>query len=78
MQEVNAPPKRRKPRLRSITVVAISPATYPQFCNDRENPYSSQPEDVRMEEVANICAQILAQTSLAPKPVDEAEKPVAA
>lgn len=56
--------KARRPRLRSITVTAIAPTKYPQFCNDRENPFSSQSEDVRMAEIVDICGTVLAQSGL--------------
>jgi len=56
--------KSRRPRLRSITVTAIDPTKYPKFCNDRENPFSSQSEDVRMAEIVDICGTVLAQSGL--------------
>jgi len=59
-----SPGKTRRARLRSVTVTAISPAKYPQFCNDRENPFSSQSEEVRMAEIVDICGTVLAQSGL--------------
>lgn len=56
--------KVRRPRLRLITVTPIAPTQYPQFCNDRENPFSSQSEEVRMAEIVDICGTILAQSGL--------------
>lgn len=64
-------------RLRSVEVVAISPARYPQFCKDRENPYSAQPDDVRAAEVEDICAQLLVQSSLE-RPAPNVNTPLAA
>ena len=58
------PTKARRPRLRSITVTAIAPTKYPQFSNDRENPFSSQSEEVRMAEIVDICGTVLAQSGL--------------
>ncbi len=66
--------KARRPRLRLITVTAISPSKYPQFCNDRENPFSVQTEEVRMAEIVDICGMILAQSGLDGKaPTGEAK-----
>jgi hypothetical protein len=61
---IEFPGKTRRPRLRSITVVAINPTKYPQFCRDRENPFSTQSEEVRMGEIVDICGSVLAQASL--------------
>jgi len=68
------PSKVRRPRLRSITVTPIAPTKYPQFCNDRENPFSSQTEEVRMAEIVDICGTVLAQSGFDAKaPADEAK-----
>ena len=67
MTDTPKSPRGRKRRLRSVTVVAIDPAKYPQFCNDRDNPYSTQSDEVRVTEVEDVCAQLLAQASLESK-----------
>lgn len=61
------PSKTRRPRLRLITVTAIAPSKYPQLCHDRENPFSSQAEEVRMAEIVDICGTVLAQSGFDPK-----------
>ena len=61
---IEFPGKTRRARLRSITVTAINPTKYPQFCNDRENPFSSQSEEVRTAEIVDICGTVLAQSGL--------------
>jgi hypothetical protein len=61
------PGKRRKARIRSVTVTAIDPAKYPQFCKDADNPYSSQSDEERMGELADICGRILCQAGLETK-----------
>jgi hypothetical protein len=61
---IEFPSKTRRARLRSITVTAIHPTKYPQFCKDRENPFSAQSEEVRTAEIVDICGTILAQTGL--------------
>jgi len=55
------PSKMRRPRLCSLTVTAIAPSKYPQFCKDRDNPFSTQSEDVRMGEIVDICGTVLAE-----------------
>lgn len=67
MTEIHKSPRGRKRRLRSVTVVAIDPSKYPQFRHDPDNPYSSQSDDVRVVEVGDVCAQLLAQASLESK-----------
>jgi hypothetical protein len=57
-----SPSKARRARLRSVTVTAIQPSKYPQFCQDRENPFSSQTDEVRMAEIVDICGTVLAQS----------------
>jgi len=59
----------RRPRLASVTVTGILPSKYPQFCQDRENPYSTQPEDVRLAEITDFCGSMLAQAALIDKAV---------
>jgi hypothetical protein len=61
---IEFPNKNRRARLRSITVTAINPTKYPQFCKDRENPFSTQSEEVRMGEIIDICATVLGQAGL--------------
>jgi hypothetical protein len=66
---IEFPGKTRRARLRSITVTAINPTKYPQFCKDRENPFSSQSEEVRVGEIIDICGTVLAQSGLDGKAV---------
>jgi hypothetical protein len=58
---MDTPVRTRRAPIRSVTVTAIDPSKYPQFCKDRDNPYSSQSDEVRMGEIVDICGAVLAQ-----------------
>jgi hypothetical protein len=55
---------KQRPRLKSVRVIAIDPATYPRFLDNPENPFCRMTDDEREREVVEICAHVLAKTAL--------------
>ena len=54
----------RRERLRVITVIALPiPDRFP-LCDDLDNPFRRQSDEVRIQEVVDICGAILAQCGL--------------